>query len=490
MGSCGSGPLSIGATGAIETDALATGAAAESTGAADSSGAGVELGTTLADGATLAEADAEPLAPGLPAFGFAPADPLAAPLVPPVPLNPPAPGALTADTAIVVLIPRTEAANKARRMTEKSPVLTRNGRDRSGPMLHLKRGGRGILSPRGAFLILSRCIVDQAIDRDFSGSFVKELVVVDGPLPLAMVRKRLVASAGSTRGTVLLVHGFGQNRYAFHLPSRSFSNYLAHAGYDVFNLDLRGHGRSRSMGAKRPANIVEYVTHDMPAAVAEIHRHTNGRPIFMVGHSLGGLIAYFSAPTLGANVKGIASIGSPYHFTRGSFSLRAVARFFRMMELLQVPHHNPRLPLAPISAFMRVIRPVADSRAYLFPLRGWHRGTMEPHVLDQHLKLAFDRAGLAELRNMFDFANAKRFGGAARDFVERFEKHDVPLLVIAGENDDLAPPPSVEPGYRASGSTDKRYRTVPLGHIDLLCGRDARELTWNVVRDWIDTRSR
>jgi pimeloyl-ACP methyl ester carboxylesterase len=337
-------------------------------------------------------------------------------------------------------------------------------------------------------VILSRRIVDQSIDRGFSGTFLKELVVVDGPVPLAMVRKRLASSQDATKGTVLLVHGFGQNRYAFHLPSRSFSAYLSHAGYDVFNLDLRGHGRSRHLGARRPTSVVDYVTQDMPAAIDEVRRHNGGRPIFLVGHSLGGLVSYFSAPSLGEAVKGIVAIGSPYHFTRGSFSLRAIAQFFKMMELLQVPHRNPLIPLAPISAFMRVIRPVADSRAYLFPLRGWHHGTMEAEVLDQHLKLAFDRAGLAELRNMFDFANAKRFGGAARDFVERFEKHDVPLLVIAGEKDDLAPPPSVLPGYKASGSTDKRYRTVPLGHIDLLCGREARMLTWAPVREFLDRR--
>ncbi len=338
-------------------------------------------------------------------------------------------------------------------------------------------------------MILSRSIVDQTIDTGFLGTFQKELVVVDGPVPLAMVRKRLAVTKDATRGTVLLIHGFGQNRYAFHLPSRSFANYLAHAGFDVYNLDLRGHGRSRTMGAKRPASVVEYVTQDMPLAIEEVRRHNGGGPVFLLGHSLGGLVSYFSAPALGDAVSGVVSIGSPYHFTRGSFSLRAIAQFFKMLELLQVPHHNPRLPLGPVSAFMRALRPVADSRAYLFPLRGWHRGSLEAHVLDQHLKLAFDRAGLAELRNMFDFANAKRFGGAARDFVERFEKHDVPLLVIAGENDDLAPPPSVEPGYKASGSKDKRYRTVPLGHIDLLCGREARTLTWGIVREFLEKRA-
>jgi alkylhydroperoxidase/carboxymuconolactone decarboxylase family protein YurZ len=60
-----------------------------------------------------------------------------------------------------------------------------------------------------------------------------------------------------------------------------------------------------------------------------------------------------------------------------------------------------------------------------------------------HLRLAFDRAGIAELRNMFEWAADKRFGGDARDYVEKFEALDLPLLVVSGSNDDLAPPSSV-----------------------------------------------
>src|SRR5262249_4206181 len=113
----------------------------------------------------------------------------------------------------------------------------------------------------------------------------------------------------------------------------------------------------------------------------------------------------------------------------------------------------------------------------------------EPHVLDQHLRLAFDRAGLAEIRNMFEWAATKRFGGEAQDYAERFEAMDIPLLVIAGSNDDLAPPASVRPGFERSRSKDKTYRTVPLGHIDLLVGRDAPLSTWPLVSGWAQKRS-
>lgn len=348
---------------------------------------------------------------------------------------------------------------------------------------------RGSLYKNRRTLILYGRTLEQTIDRQERATFLKELVVTGGRVPLAMVRKRLVANGGGARAPVLLVHGFGQNRYAWHLPARSVANHLARAGYDVFNLDLRGHGRSRRLGARPPRSVDEYVSEDLPTALEEILSHTGGRPAFVVGHSLGGLVGYAAAPRLEGAVAGVVAIGSPYHFTRGSLSLQAIGVFFEAMRRARVPHLGLPLPLYPVSAFMRTFRRVADSPLYPIPLRGWHAGALEPHVLEQHLRLAFDHAGLCEMRNMFEWAAHKRFGGPGQDYVERFEAMDLPLLVLAGDKDDLAPPASVRPAFERSRSRDKTYRAIPLGHIDLLVGRDAPRSSWGVVTSWMDARS-
>jgi pimeloyl-ACP methyl ester carboxylesterase len=234
--------------------------------------------------------------------------------------------------------------------------------------------------------------------------------------------------------------------------------------------------------------VDEYVSEDLPIAIEEILSHTNKRPPFLVGHSLGGLICYAASPRLGGAVAGVTSIGSPYHFARGSLSLQAIGVFFDALRRVGVPHVGVPVPLYPVGAFIRTIRRVADSPFYPIPIRGWHAGALEPHVLDQHLRLAFDRAGIAELRSMFEWGTQKRFGGTAQDYVERFESMDLPLLVVSGSNDDLAPPASVRPAFERSRSRDKTYRSVPLGHIDLLVGRDAPLSTWPLVANWIEKR--
>lgn len=337
-------------------------------------------------------------------------------------------------------------------------------------------------------MILYGSTVQQAIDRFHRAVFVKELVVTSGAVPLAMVRKRLASNAGGTSAPVLLIHGFGQNRYAWHLPSRSLANALSFAGFDVFNLDLRGHGRSRSFGGRHATSVDDYVREDIPGAVEEVLRQSGKRPMFVVGHSLGGLVGYGSAPQVAGATLGLVTIGSPYHFTRGSPSLRMLSLFFEAARRAGLPTPGTPLPLYPVGLAMRTLRHVTDSAAYPMPLRGWHPGELEREVLDEHLKLAFDRAGIQELRTMFEWASSKRFGGATRDYVERFEAMDLPLLVMAGAHDALAPEASVRPAFERSRSRDKSYQAAPLGHIDLLVGRSAPRTTWATITAWMGQR--
>jgi alpha-beta hydrolase superfamily lysophospholipase len=352
-------------------------------------------------------------------------------------------------------------------------------------------------------LILHGRLIEQTIDRDERGSFRKEILITPGKVPLAMVRKRWAGPprsgtrlidamdlpAGETRAAVLLIHGFGQNRYAWHLPSRSLVNHLARAGMDVYNLDLRGHGRSRALGGRRSRGVFDYVEEDIPIAIEEVRRHSGGRPVFLLGHSLGGLVAYAAAPRLEGAIAGIISLGSPYHFARGSLPLTAISYVLGSVARARRAPLNAPLPMAPWGMLLRATRRVAEHPLNLIQMRGWVAGALEPHILEEHLRLAFDSAGLREMLDMFEWAADKRFFGSGSDYAERFEKLDVPLLVIAGASDDLAPPPSVRPGFASSRSTDKRYEVVPLGHIDLLVGRDAPLITWPLVTRWIAKRA-
>lgn len=347
-------------------------------------------------------------------------------------------------------------------------------------------------------MILSRVVVEQAVNRDDRARFVKEIIVVGEPIPLALVRKRAATRAGrpaECRAPVLLIHGYGQNRYAWHLPLRSVVNHLARAGFDVFNLDLRGHGRSAHLGAPRPLSPVEYVRDDLPRAVDEVLRLSGSRRLFLVGHSLGGLVAYAAAPGLGGAIAGVATLGSPYHFLRGAKSLALVGRLLGTFERWAVlPESDFAMELRGFGETVRLLRRFIESPLYPLPVRGYVPANIEPDVLAQHMALAMDAGSVPILRHMFRWARERELGGEGPGGVEGFGAQfealtDLPILVIAGTRDDLVPPQGVHPAYVRSRSVDKTYRAFPAGHLDLLVGHTAPLTTWPALEAWLGRRS-
>lgn len=344
-------------------------------------------------------------------------------------------------------------------------------------------------------MILRTEEVRQPIEGETVGCFVKQLVHVEGPQPLAMVRKRLADGAldsGRTRGALLLTHGFGQNRYAWHLSNRSFVNYLAAQGYDVFNLDLRGHGRSRAFGS-RPAHCVDdYIREDLPAAMDEVRAQSGHDRVFAVGHSLGGLIACAVAARSPEAFAGIVTVGTPYRFGQGSASIAFLMRLADLASSAGILRAGPtRFPIRAVGAFMQFYRFAWDARALPIPIRAWHPGSFEPAALREYLQRSFDSATVGTLVQMSRLAMRGEFVSldGRENYSAAIESMDVPLLVVAGAHDMLAPPASVRPLYDRSRARDRSYRVFPLGHADLLLGRHAPGTVWRTIDEWIGGRA-
>ena len=339
-------------------------------------------------------------------------------------------------------------------------------------------------------MILRTETVEQAIDGNERGVFVKDVVMTPGPHPLGMVRKRLV-DEHETRGTVILIHGFGQNRYTWHSSRRSFANYLAREGWDVFNVDLRGHGRARRFGAPRPRVMYEYIEEDVPAFIREAIALSGHDRVFLVGHSMGGLISYAVGSTsMRQHVRGIVTIGSPYRFGQGSALLMLLRDAAGAIGWTGLFDSNPALPVRFVGKHLQKRAALWDNRILPLPIRGWVPGGVEKEVLDEYLSKTFEHTSLAVALDIFKAGSRqgwKSLDGMI-DYSMAFEMLDRPLLVIAGTEDQLAPPESVRPAFVGSKSSDKTYRAWPLGHLDLVMGREATRTVWPMVKEWIARR--
>jgi pimeloyl-ACP methyl ester carboxylesterase len=302
-----------------------------------------------------------------------------------------------------------------------------------------------------------------------------------------MVRKRLAGR--DARAPVILVHGFGQNRYTWHSSRRSFANYLAVEGWDVFNVDLRGHGRSRRFGAPRPKVMYEYIEEDLPAFAREVMRLSGHDRFFLVGHSMGGLISYSVASTsMRAHTRGIVTIGSPYRFGQGSALLLLLREAAAAIGWTGLFDSNPALPVRFIGNHLRKRSALWDNRILPLPIRGWVPGGVEREVLDEYLAKTFEHTSLSVALDIFKAGTDQGFKSldGMIDYSAAFEMLDRPLLVVAGTEDQLAPPESVRPAFERSKSKDKTYRAWPLGHLDLIMGRESTRTVWPLVRQWLD----
>lgn len=94
---------------------------------------------------------------------------------------------------------------------------------------------------------------------------------------------RLWETATEPRAAVCLVHGLGEHsgRYE-HVGAR-----LVAGGYAVESFDLRGHGRSPGGRGVTP---FDRTMDDIDALLADAAARCPGRPRFLYGHSLGGLL--------------------------------------------------------------------------------------------------------------------------------------------------------------------------------------------------------
>jgi alpha-beta hydrolase superfamily lysophospholipase len=89
---------------------------------------------------------------------------------------------------------------------------------------------------------------------------------------------------GPPKAVLPIVHGFGEHsgRYG------NVVDWFVPRGYSVYAFDLRGHGRSP--GKRGELRAFDELREDVRAFLDLVREAEPGRPVFLMGHSMGGLI--------------------------------------------------------------------------------------------------------------------------------------------------------------------------------------------------------
>ena len=89
------------------------------------------------------------------------------------------------------------------------------------------------------------------------------------------------------KGVVILAPAMGVNQTFYS----AFACWLASHGYDVLTFDYRGTGQSRQQASKSvQLSVTDWVNEDCVAIIDKAEHLAEGKPIYWIGHSLGGQI--------------------------------------------------------------------------------------------------------------------------------------------------------------------------------------------------------
>ncbi len=269
-----------------------------------------------------------------------------------------------------------------------------------------------------------------------------------------------------------------------HLVAGGRRTYLVEYGEVSF--------RDRNLG------IEHWVDEVVPTAIREASAHAGGRPVHVVGWSLGGIFALLTAadqPDL--PIASVTVLGSPVdvtlvplvaplrpllrlNFTRGP---GAITWAYQAMGGLPKPAVRWAFQL---SSFQKLItKPAAvaanlDDAEFLAQLEAVGRFTDR--------MIAYPGRTFGQLYHRFVKGNALARGSfELDDRTIELSSLSAPVLVFGGANDGIAPVRSVQSVMpMLTGSREARFEIVPGGHLGMLTGRAARTTTWEVLDAWIE----
>jgi polyhydroxyalkanoate synthase len=271
---------------------------------------------------------------------------------------------------------------------------------------------------------------------------------------------------------------------AEHFVSQGRATYLVDYGTVSFS--------DRGLG------IEHWIDEVLPRAIRAASEDAGGRPVHIVAWCLGGILTLLTAADQAdLPIASISTVASPIDFT--AIPLVAPAR--PLIELT-----GGWLLTGPYRLLGGAPRQLVR---WAFQLTSVDKYVTKPVAIMTHLD---DREFLAQIEAVDRFMEnmvaypGRTFGQLYHRFFRGNDLHDgivdvdgrlislarinVPVLVIAGAADGIAPEPAVRRlTYLLDNSPEVRFEVCPGGHLGVLTGRGARRTTWAVIDSFLASRA-
>lgn len=308
-------------------------------------------------------------------------------------------------------------------------------------------------------------------------------------LPLGRYRAR---GEVRYREPVILCHGMGANRFNLDLNERySVARHLSARGFDTWVVELRACGLTRraTKGPRYGHCFDDEVRHDVPALISRVKELAGAERVLWVGHSKGGMVMYgWCGLAPRTDIAGVVAIGSP---------MKVAPRIPRrlMAALAQVNRYGPGRAVY-LEPALRALAPFGG-RVKLRYLAA--SDNIEPEVTAFAMANLLGNVSRNTLRQFVYWYETGRFTSrdGLHDYAAGLAASTVPFFLIAGEDDRLVPPATVEAARDAMTAADVEYLVAgkehgfrcDYGHGDLVLGKCAPEEIFPRVERWLARRA-
>ncbi len=250
---------------------------------------------------------------------------------------------------------------------------------------------------------------------------------------------------GKTRGVVVIVPGFNSHSGQYLWVGEQF----AAKDLAAYAIDLRGRGRSE--GERYYVEKMEDYTDDVATLVRTAKSENPGVPVFLLGHSAGGVISCIYTLDHQTEIDGLICESFAYDLPVPGFVLKLLEGFDHI-----APHlHVYTLKNENFSRDPLVVESMNND-----PLI---KGESEP---TQTAKVMID---------------------ASKRLHEEFPLIKLPVLILHGTEDKATNPSGSEFFYEHAGSIDKTLKLYDGNYHDLLNDIE-KEFVMADIADWIDAR--
>ena len=283
---------------------------------------------------------------------------------------------------------------------------------------------------------------------------------------------------------LLIIPGYGMNSFifGFHPRGTSIESVLAERGFEVWSVDLRAQGRSRSVGGGLRYHLEDLVLHDVASAVRFVAEHTEtGTDVVdLIGCSLGATMMFAHVVCQKDHRAGrLVNMGGP-------------VRWLNVHPLLRAAFASPRvlgaIPFRGSRHLARVALPVLRRVPWLLSLY------LHPGVVDMSQAAELTRTVENPNRHVnADIARWMKLGDpviGGRNIAEGIKSIHLPLLTVVANADGIVPRETTLWPHENIASKCKHVlevgtRSVPIAHADMFVSDPAPDLVFKPLGDWL-----